>query len=200
MLYKMLTDRILDHLASNTDIDMEHREIYAYSLERYISGIVDFITFSVLAVVLRIPAETAIFALFYGPLRKYAGGYHAKTRSRCMVLSIATLLSVVFLAKRIALMNYWGILSLITLVIAGLLIFLFAPTDSENRRLSEETKKQFRRKARLIFAADSLFLIFAVVYLETFKMYVLIGVLAVLLEGMILIPDKITFRQKYAQR
>ncbi len=200
MLYKMLTDRILNHLAVNTDMDMEHREIYAYSLERYISSFIDFIIFAVLAAALRIPAETIVFALFYGPLRKYAGGYHAKTRGQCLVLSILTLVSVVFLAKELALLNYWNILSIVLLIITGLLIFLLAPVDSENRRLPEEIKKQFRRNARLIFAADSLLLILGVIYLGSFRSYVMIGVLAVLLEGMILIPNKLTFRQRYAPR
>ena len=200
MLYKLLTDKILDHLALNTNIDMAHREIYAYSLEKYISGIVDFIIFSIVAVVCGIMKETLVFALFYGPIRKFAGGYHAKTRTRCLILSIITLLSVVKLARGLAFLNYWNFLSLFLLLIAGILIFWLAPEDSENRRLSVELKNQFRRKARWIFVADCLFLILAVAFLGAFKDYVLIGVLAVFLEGIILIPDKLTLRQRYASR
>lgn len=200
MLYKMLTDRILDHLATNTNIDMEHREIYAYSMERYISGIVDFIIFAIVAVVCGIPWETVVFGVFYGPLRKYAGGYHAKTRIRCLVLSILILLSLVKLAEVLALLSYWKILTIVFLLIAGFLIFWLAPVDSENRRLSEEIKNQYRRKSRWIFTVDCLLIILAVAFLESFDNYILIGSLAVFLEGMFLVPNKLTTRQKYASR
>ncbi len=200
MLYKMLTDRILNHLATNTSIDMGHREIYAYSLERYISGFVNFIVFAIVAAICGIPVETVVFGIFYGPLRKYAGGYHAKTRSKCMVLSIFILLSLVKLAEGLVLLSYWKLLTVIFLLIAGLLIFWLAPVDSENRRLSEEVKKQYRRKSRWIFAVDCLFIILTVACLESFGNYILIGSLAVFLEGIFLVPHKLTMRQKYAPR
>ena len=95
MFYRVISDRILKHLSHNTDINMEYREIYSYAIEKYLSGIVNAIVFAMIALVLRIPIEAAVFFLFYIPLRRYAGGRHAKTRARCFVLSVLVMVYVI---------------------------------------------------------------------------------------------------------
>ncbi|MDF2907179.1 MAG: hypothetical protein K0R34_2500 [Herbinix sp.] len=190
MVYKMIADRIIRNVSTNTPLDMEYRDIYAYSLERYLSNIFNLIIFAVVAIALRIPGEAIVFAFFYGPLRKFAGGIHVKSRGFCLVLSLVIMVSVIWLSKGIALLPYWRMISFILLGLACILIYKLAPVDSVNRRLSKEKKYLFRKRSRWIISLEAITLSLGIMILDVFTSYIILGVLAVLLEGIFLVPNK----------
>lgn len=189
MVYKVLSDRILNHLSRNTEIDMEYREIYAYAIEKYFSGIVNAILFSFIAIVCRIPREAITFFIFYAPLRRYAGGRHAKTRTICFLLSAITMVTVIKSATYLSGFELWRGISIAGMVASALLVFLFAPVDCENKRFSEKVRIQNRRKSRGIVIIELLIIIAAILYLPLLKAYIMIAVMALLLEGIILVPN-----------
>jgi accessory gene regulator B len=189
MIYKMLSDRILDHLSQNTNVDMEYREVYAYAIERYFSGIINGILFSGIAIACQIPIEAIVFFAFYSPLRRYAGGRHAKTRTRCLILSVITMFTVIRVAIFLSAFDSWRILSLVGMLLAGLLVFLFAPVDCENKRFTEEIKLQNKKTSRRIVIGEILILIAAIQLQPSLRIYIVIAVMALLLEGIILIPN-----------
>lgn len=190
MLYKMITDKIINNVAASATLDPEYRDIYAYSLEKYISNIVNIIIFSIVAIVFHIIGETIVFVFFYGSLRKYAGGIHVKSRSLCMLLSLFIMLSVIWIAKLLALTSQWRLTSCILLGLAILLIFVLAPVDSPNRRLSVQIKKQYQYRSRWIVLIEGVILLSGIILMDAIRNYVIIGVLAVLLEGIFLIQYK----------
>lgn len=189
MIYKMISDRIINNVASNFNLDMEYRDIYAYSLERYLSNMFNFIIFSIAAIVFRIPAETIVFAIFYGPLRKYAGGIHVKSRSLCLVLSLAIMIAIIRLSKILVLLPYWRVITAIMLVIACCLIFILAPVDSSRRRLSVETARLYKRRSRWIIGLESISLTIGILWFNILSSFIILGALAILLEGIFLIPN-----------
>lgn len=74
-------------------------------------------------------------------LRKFSGGYHAKTLFRCMIISCLLL----FLCMEITIhISYsWNIL--VFAGIAGSSLIIQSPIDSENKRLEEVQKRQYRK-------------------------------------------------------
>lgn len=74
-------------------------------------------------------------------LRKFSGGYHAKTLFRCMIISCLLL----FLCMEITIhISYsWNILMFAG--IAGSSLIIQSPIDSENKRLEEVQKRQYRK-------------------------------------------------------
>jgi accessory gene regulator B len=186
MIYKLIGDKIISNISK--DIDMEHRDIYAYCLERYLSNVINFIVFTIIAIVFRVPVETIVFALFYCPIRSYAGGLHARTRTMCMILSILSLLGLIHGARWLGTLPYWRALGIILLVIACLLIIRIGPVDSPGRRLEESTRLRYRRKIMWIVIVDSLVLVAGICILEAYRSFVLLGILAMLLEGGFLLP------------
>ncbi len=190
MLYKAISELIINHLAAKTDIDMEYREIYSYALEKYISGFMNTIFFTAVALVLRIPIETAVFFIFYAPLRKYAGGIHARTRLQCTVLSLVISVVLIKAARLFSQTAYWHVIAMAGMVLAIVSIFLFSPVDSEKRRLSPESKRHYRRLSRIIILTESIMIILGIGFLPSVKQYSLTAVMALLLSGILIVPYK----------
>ncbi|MDF2487150.1 MAG: hypothetical protein K0R46_3318 [Herbinix sp.] len=187
MLYQKITDKIINNLIVNAKLDLDYRDIYAYSLEKYISNLVTVIIFSIVAIVFHVMGETIVFVFFYGPLRKYAGGIHVNSRSLCMLLSLFIMLSVIWLSDLLALSPKWGLASCFLLGLAILLIFILAPVDSPNRRLSPQTKQRYKNRSRGIVIVESAILLVGILCLDALRNYIILGILAILLEGLFLI-------------
>lgn len=199
MIYKAISNRILTNLSSHTKINMDHRDIYAYALEKYLSGIFNSIIFIITAIVLQIPLETIAFSLFYIPIRKYAGGIHAKTRTGCLILSLVIMVSIIKAATLIAMTDYWVGLSLLGLVVAAILIFYFAPTDCENKRLSLEVKRHNKVRARIILVIELLIILAGILFFPKLDRYIVIAVMGLLLEGIFLLPNKLMEDKNYEE-
>ncbi len=188
MIYKRIADRIINNVANNYPINMEYREVYAYSLERYLSNVFNLIFFIIVAFVLSIPLETIVFVLFYGPLRKYAGGIHMKSRGLCLVLSVSILVAIIRISRVVAFLSYWRVLTYILLIIACFLVFRLAPVDSARRRLSEQNRSIYRTRCRWIIITAVIILFAASLTVDKWNMYIILGTFAVFLEGIFLLP------------
>lgn len=191
MIYRRIADRIISNAATNFSLDMEYRDIYAYSLERYLSNIFNLIVFSIVAIAFRIPGETIVFAVFYGPLRKYAGGIHVKSRGLCLVLSVVIMISIIWLSKGLILLSFWRGITSFLLIIACLLIFILAPVDTPRRRLTALKKQLYRKRSRWIIGVEAIILLPCIFTFDVGSRFIVVAVLAVLLEGIFLIPNQL---------
>jgi accessory gene regulator B len=187
----MIADRIINNVSSDAKLDMEYRDIYVYSLERYLSNLFNLIIFIITAIVFRVPGEAIAFAIFYGPLRKYAGGLHVKSRSLCLILSLTIMLAIIRLSKELAFLTGWRLISGILLIIACFLIYKLAPVASSRRPLSAETRVQFRKRARWIVTMEGGLLVLGMIVIDIYESIIILGVLALLLEGVFLIPNNL---------
>jgi accessory gene regulator B len=190
MLYKTISDLIINRLSSKTDIEMEYRDIYSYALEKYISGLINTIIFAAVALFLRIPLETAVFFIFYAPLRKYAGGIHARTRLQCTVYSLVILAVLIKAAKLISMTEYWFLTVAAGVVFAIVSVFSFAPVDSEKRRLSGATRRHYRSLSRRIVLSEGILILLGMGLLPSKKQYILTAVMALLFSGILIVPYK----------
>ena len=87
-----MTDRILNQLIKLNIIDSEDEEIYRFGLEGIFLKLIHYLSYFLIAALLR---EWVRFLLFFSAfllLRKNAGGYHAKTKGGCYVSSCLTVL------------------------------------------------------------------------------------------------------------
>jgi accessory gene regulator B len=190
MSCKALSNLIINHLSTRTDIDMGYREIYAYALEKYIAGFINTIIFSAVAFLFHIPLETVVFFVFYAPLRKYAGGIHARTRVQCTILSLILLVVLINAAKLICRTEYWLLVAVIALILAMILVFLFAPVDSEKRRLSEASKRHYRSLSRRIVLSEGFLILLGMGLLPSMKQYIMTAVMALFVSGIFIVPYK----------
>jgi accessory gene regulator B len=186
-----ITDLVLNNLSKNNKINQDHREIYAYALENFISDIITWIVFSFVAILLKLPDKMIIFVAFYAPIRKFAGGYHAKTRIGCLLLSLFSTLIMIYTSLMISRLTMWYIGAILCMALSIILIFAYAPIDHHNRRLSLEKKYLNRRISRCIIMSECVLVIIGMLFFHQWKEYILIASMALLLEGAVLIPYKL---------
>lgn len=138
---KNCTEKIAGWLIRCNAIKSEDRELYEYALYCI------FLTFSPIFLAI-------VFGLLYGAvwrslliifpfmvIRKFSGGYHAKTATTCLLSSSLLLIMCITLSFYI---NSSLVLIGIT-VGTTISLICFSPIDNKNRPLSEEEKKHYKQ-------------------------------------------------------
>lgn len=136
--------RILDWLYAQGYVNESNDKIIELGLQRMKSTFTS-ITFS--AIVSWLMGDVIVgllFELTYIPIRIYAGGYHVSSKRRCECLSYGSLLLcmilIFYVPMKVEVMH-------VLLLFFGIVIYLFAPVESVNKRLNSVEKKVFRRKS-----------------------------------------------------
>lgn len=124
----------------------EKQEIIEYGLERGKKELL-FLGFVLLVgLILGIFWQAVIFWISFCAIRRYAGGFHADTEQRCMIIS-ASVIIIVFLTMR-----YWAVEIWITIlfqVVCYGIIMILSPVSNKNRILDETEQKRFRKNTHL---------------------------------------------------
>lgn len=129
------------------------KEIYAYSIEVLISLFINFFILSCTAYILKKQAEFITFIVFFPGLRTYAGGYHAKTHIECIALSLC--IFVISALSSTYLIGYGKIILASGIIFSIIMVFLFAPAESENKPLSKKKHEKYKKISRIIVIALS---------------------------------------------
>lgn len=139
-----------NYLCRHKIIEEEYFDIYVYGAELVLSFIVTTGIILIIGIIAgMIPATLAHLAVFIA-LRRFTGGYHAKTYLRCKIITIAVYLSVM-LAARYADVAWYIYLPLT--LIGNAVIYTLAPVENPNKPLTPEDKLRLRRLSHLFFTA-----------------------------------------------
>lgn len=146
-----LLDKITDKLIVNGAIRAEERELYEYGLQQGLLIIANMLTTIAIGFLFKMVWQSILFMIVYIPLRSFAGGYHAKTQSRCYFFSILLTTSVLLAIKLIPRTNF-NIIGLA--LIAGIIIYVLAPVEDANKPLDETETAVYKKRARVILAVE----------------------------------------------
>lgn len=146
-----LLNKITDRLIVNEAIRAEERELYEYGLQQGLLIIVNMLTTIVIGFLFKMVWQSILFMVVYIPLRSFAGGYHAKTQSRCYFFSILLTASVLLAIKLIPGTNFNVIGLALT---AGIIIYVLAPVEDANKPLDETETAVYKKWTRVILAVE----------------------------------------------
>lgn len=97
--------------------------------------------------------EVALLCIIFIPLREYAGGFHAKNRAVCQVISsifiLVGILGIKILVNHINLLVYG-----LGEFICAIIIILCAPVDTINHKISDSERKYFKNVTRGILVVE----------------------------------------------
>ena len=91
-------------------------------------------------------------------LRKYAGGYHAKTKIRCYLTSVGMLVVTFALLYQ---PEHHPAVYVILVIISGSYIFMNAPVDHENKVLDVTERRVYRKRARIVLILEGILFVIA---------------------------------------
>ena len=173
----MLTNFIIQH----SNVKREDADIIAFGVKYGLITLAEILGMVVISFLMRELIPGAVILIAFISIRVYAGGYHAKTLPRCVVMS-TILFTLIILGYK---MLYLPIIvkGLIALFL-GVLILIFSPVENDNRRLSENEKKVFKNRA-LLFYSISLIIFMLIKKLSNILVWAYLMILVVLIGGIV---------------
>lgn len=133
-------------LVSNEIISLNEADIYKFGLECFLLKIIHCISYFIIAVCFQMVPELIVIGSILIPLRRSAGGYHARSKSGCYLFSCCYIAILLFLSEAaIQPLFWWG-----ALVIADAVLYFKSPADNENKRLDKAEVEYFRKKTRYL--------------------------------------------------
>ena len=181
-LSKYLTEKLL----SKGSISENEHELYVYGFFMLLSQLMFFIFTSVLGLILGCFIESIIFYIAFQFIRRYAGGYHASTETRCEIMSSFSLAVCIVVIRLSKIYDFQTVFLFITIVSATCILFL-CPLDTPEKPLTEF--KYFRKISWLILLIISAAI--AVSYVFKVKLLFVPLSLSLILESILLVAGKI---------
>lgn len=127
------------------------KEIYDYSFEVLISTVLNFIAIIAIAIISGHIVDTMFFLLGLLPIRLTGGGYHAKTHFRCF-LTLMVIYSIFILSLTV--LNPSLLFIVCICLFSVFAVYLLAPVDSKNKRLTVEEKKRLKSVSRILISVE----------------------------------------------
>lgn len=165
-----ISENFINTLSKNNIINEENAEIVKYGFELLILKALFFVICIFIGAIMSEIIESVLFAVSFTLLRSYAGGYHAKTKTRCFVLSLMTIILALVFCKFAVEFNGVIYVSFIISIISSVIIWFVAPVDTINKRLDKLEIKVYRRKTRIIIIIEFCALI-ALLLLNLYGIY-----------------------------
>lgn len=143
-----LLRKIIVCMKSKGIISESEEDVYYFGLECLFIKLIHYSSYILIGAFLRMLIPMLISAMVLISLRRKSGGFHARTRSGCYLISCFVVVVVCLLDKVV--FPLW--LGAVTILGANVIIFAFAPIENENRILDYDEKKKFRKQTLMILA------------------------------------------------
>lgn len=161
-----ILDKIMAKLVNEGYVKEDDTEIVRYGLELTIMKTLVSAIMLIAAILLKCFIAVLIFMAAYQPMRSCCGGYHAKTRITCLIISMFILAAVIAAVKFI--IDPARLYVSLALLFAGAtVILLIAPVDTPTKPFDDVERIVFRRRSILITAAAAA----ADIILAIFRLY-----------------------------
>ena len=182
-MIKKLSARITDKLTDNGTIDKKDSDLYVYGFFILFTHIAYLLLTCIFGLLTKCFLESIIFYIAFQFIRRYAGGYHAKTETRCEIFSGLSILCCIVLIKFSKMYDIETVLFGISLVCA-VIIFIFCPLDTPEKPLTDKEHKYFRKVSLIILSL----IIVAIIVSFVFKFNIVFApcCASVILEGILI--------------
>lgn len=138
---------ITDYYIEKDIIAKDKREIYVYGFKLIMADIFNYILVVVFGAIIGKTAESVLFLIILFGLRRFCGGFHAKTFTVCRLSMIITYISVIILSDIIGNMKRCIYIVLILNFISIVFVAMFAPVEHPNKPLLKKQREENKRKS-----------------------------------------------------
>lgn len=152
------TQRLTNIFVNEGIISDEERDIVQYGLESMGGNLLGVAMTILIGIGFRRIGDALLLCLTLFPLRKYAGGFHADTKARCLLIS-AVMLGISF--TLFTALDHTKVFWWICAVISGCVVWILAPTDNPSKKLDVIEHKVYRMRSRVIWGVESVVLVLA---------------------------------------
>lgn len=141
----------------------KNKEIYAYGLQIIINTTASLGIVLLLGFILGEFLNTVVFLVCYCAIRIFAGGLHANTNNRCMIIFISGYIFICFLLKNVLFVLNGGVVCL--LIAINLCVVCLAPVEAPNNPISVAKRKKMKIRSIIISFIITI-LVFALLFFK----------------------------------
>ena len=156
-MFKKLASDITDLMEETNSIKCEDKAIYTYGIQQGLMILLNFLTTMILGCLFGKILQSIIFTALYMPLRRFAGGFHAKTPMRCYIYSTLMVVLVLLLSQYLE-QHFWILITLS--VFSMVAIALLSPVEDIHKPLDEAEQCVYRKKTICTLGIELLIIIF----------------------------------------
>lgn len=183
-----LSKYFTDKLFLNGAITEKEQELYIYGFFMLLSQLMYLVLACIFGLILGCFFESIIFYIAFQFIRRYAGGYHAATETRCEILSTLSILACIVVIKLSKIYDFQNVLLIIS-AISSLCIFFLCPLDTPEKPLSDKEFKYFRKISWIVLFVIVVAII--VSYCFNIELVLLPCCMSLILESLLLIAGKL---------
>lgn len=158
-------------LTKNNSLPEDDRPIYVYGFQLLLSTISSLTSILLISASIKRLSYAICFLLFFFVLRLFCGGYHAKTFTKCFIVTNLSFLIIVGITELIIITNFKFIIPIINLF-STVVIWIFAPVKNENHPYSEKTNKKNKLVSRIISLAYIIVLFLLFMFTDVANIYI----------------------------
>lgn len=186
-----LSERIVKCLLKQSDIKDDEQDLYQYGFFILLSQILYLIIACIIGILLGTFFESIIFYITFQFIRRYAGGYHASTETRCEIMSTLSILACIVVIRLSKTYDFQFAL-LVVSAVSAVCIMVLCPLDTPEKPLSEKEFKYFRKISWLILSVISLVVTISYfVRLKWLQVFFAPCCLSLILESLLLTAGKV---------
>ena len=160
-------------------INVDKQSVYRYGFELLISFFIHLTCFVTVAVISRRFLETFIFILAFASLRRYTGGYHAKTDIGCYGLTTISLVIYLVLLQYTPfshqLMFIW-----FNLIVYWLAVFFIAPVTSDQKPINAIQLSRIKKHMWIISVAVTILCVIGTLASKGLKLSYMLSLVSIL--------------------
>ena len=119
-------------------VEPAKQDIYKTGLELIIADIINILLILTLGFITKSFIYACIYLIMFWTVRRFSGGFHAKTYAVCRIVFIGTYISMICIS---AVLHRWLLVSGVCNLIAFATMYLFAPIPHPNKELNSKEKK-----------------------------------------------------------
>lgn len=143
-MIKFISSRAACILCKDEDTD-DMRELYEYAIYILLSGLFHLFSVVALGLCFNMVLESLVFYCSFILIRKFAGGYHAKTPTRCYIFSVFSSVVALCLIKFIGYLNFFYYCIFVVFeILCVVFIIVRSPLDNENKPLNVKEKSLYK--------------------------------------------------------
>lgn len=183
-----LSTRITEKLISSNTVKQEDRDLYIYGIFMLLSQLMFILLTVIFGLVLNCVIESIVFYIAFQFIRRYAGGYHAKTETRCEIMSTLSIFACLVVIRLSKLYGFDNVL-LCLAIVAAISIAVLCPLDTPEKPLSEKEFKYFRKISWIILFVITVTIVIS--YFFRFDVLFAPCCMSLILESILIIAGKI---------
>lgn len=179
------------YFLKQSSITDDEQDLYQYGFFVLFSQILYLIVTCIIGALLDTFFDSIIFYIAFQFIRRYAGGYHASTETRCEIMSTLSILACIVVIRLSKIYDFRFTL-LIMSAVSAVCITVLCPLDTPEKPLSEKEFKYFRKISWLILSVISLAVIISYfMQLKRLQIFFAPCCLSLILESILLTAGKV---------